>query len=130
MVVVDTSIWIDYLRGTSYKKIEKLEEILDTDRIIIGDLIITELLQGFRNKKDLDKINLLINSFEYRDMVGKNIAIKSAQNYRELQKKGFTVRKTIDVMIGTFCIENKVGLLHNDRDFDSMENILGLHSIN
>jgi predicted nucleic acid-binding protein len=130
MIVVDTSIWIDYLRGSHYQKIDRLEEILDTDRIIIGDLIITELMQGFRFKKDLNKIEMLIDSLEYRDMLGKNIATKSAHNYRELKKKGFTVRKTIDVMIGTFCIENKFGLLHNDRDFDPMENLLGLRSIN
>ena len=129
MVVVDTSIWIDYLRGANYKKMERLEEILDSDRIIIGDLIITELMQGFRNKKDLSKIELLIDSLEYKDMLGKNIALKSAKNYRELRKKGFTVRKTIDVMIGTFCIENKYEILHNDRDFEPMTKILGLRSI-
>jgi predicted nucleic acid-binding protein len=129
MIVVDTSIWIDYLRGANYPKIEKLEGYLDSNRIIIGDLIITELLQGFRTKRDLKKIQELIDCLEYQDMVGKFIAEKSAINYRELKLNGFTVRKTIDVIIGTFCIENNFSLLHNDRDFEPMHTILGLKII-
>ncbi len=126
MVLVDTSVWIDYLRDADTRQVELLESLLETDRVIIGDLIITELLQGFRYKKDLKAINEIIKLLEYRNLVGREIAEKSAENYRVLRKKGSTVRKTIDVIIGTFCIENNIYLLHNDRDFLPMEKHLGL----
>jgi hypothetical protein len=99
---------------------------LDHNRIITGDLIITEFLQGFRSEKDYQAAKEIIESLEYHDLSGKKIALQSAQNFRILRKKGITVRKTIDLMIATFCIENGFELLHNDRDFDPMENILGL----
>lgn len=126
MVVVDTSVWIDYLRGASTPQVELLEEVFETDRIVIGDLIITELMQGFRYKKDIAKANELINTLEYMDFVGREIAEKSAENFRLIRKKGFTIRKTIDVIIGTFCIKNGFWLLHNDRDFDPLEKYLNL----
>ena len=126
MVVVDTSVWIDYFRGVDSSKTKILDSILDVDRIGIGDLIIAEILQGFKSKKDINTAIKIIDHLEYFNMVGKEIAIKSAQNYRTLTKKGYTVRKTIDVLIGTFCIENNFQLLHNDKDFNPMEKILGL----
>lgn len=129
MVLVDTSVWIDYFRGTETPQVFLLDGILGRDRIIIGDLIITELMQGFRYKKELAAISEIVNLLEYKDLVGREIAEKSAENYMYLRKKGATVRKTIDVIIGTFCIENEIFLLHDDRDFTPMEKHLGLKVI-
>lgn len=126
MIVADTSAWIDYFNGVSLPHTNLLDFVLQNDRIIIGDLIITELLQGFRSDADYNKAKGLINKLEYRDFVGIEIAIQAANNFRNLRKKGITVRKTIDVLIATFCIENNLPLLHNDGDFDPMEEYLGL----
>jgi hypothetical protein len=126
MIVADTSAWIDYVNGVDAPHTNLLDYELDHNRIITGDLIITEFLQGFRSEKDYQAAKEIIESLEYHDLSGKKIALQSAQNFRILRKKGITVRKTIDLMIATFCIENGFELLHNDRDFDPMENILGL----
>ena len=129
MVMVDTSVWIDYVNGTTNTQVEKLHSLLNSDRILIGDLIITELLQGFSTPRELKVIQNIISLLEYHDMVGRDIAEKSALNYNYLRKNGITVRKTIDVIIGTFCIENKIPLLHNNKDFVPMEKHLHLLSI-
>ncbi|HDQ45114.1 MAG TPA: PIN domain nuclease [bacterium] len=126
MIVADTSAWIDYVRGINALHTRLLDEELAHNRIITGDLIITEFLQGFRREKDYHAAKEIMQSLEYHDFVGKKIAFRSAQNFRILQRSGITVRKTIDVLIATFCIENGFELLHNDRDFDPMEEILGL----
>ena len=86
----------------------------------------TEVLQGFKSNKDFDRAKQALECFDFHEMVGKDIALRSAENYRRLRKSGITVRKTIDVVIATFCIENNVALLHSDRDFDPMEDLLGL----
>lgn len=129
MVLVDTSVWIDYFRGTETRQVSLLDDLLAKDRIIIGDLIITELMQGFRYQRELNAISEVVELLEYRDLVGREIAEKSAENYRYLRKRGATVRKTIDVIIGTFCIENGIYLLYDDRDFTQMESHLGLKVI-
>ena len=126
MIVADTSVWIDYFNGIEAPYTDLLDEDLQNNRIVIGDLIIAELLQGFKNEKEYNLAKNLIEHLEYRDFVGKEIAIQTAENYRYLRKKGITVRKTIDVIIATFCIENNYQLIHNDRDFDVMEKYLGL----
>ena len=126
MIVADTSAWIDYVRGIDAPHTHLLDYELDHNRIIAGDLIITEFLQGFHSEKDYRAAKEIMESLEYHDFVGKKIALLSAQNFRILRKKGITVRKTIDVIIATFCIENGFELLHNDRDFDPMEEMLGL----
>jgi predicted nucleic acid-binding protein len=126
MIVADTSAWIDYVRGIEAPHTNLLDYELDHNRIITGDLIITEFLQGFRRDKDYQAAKEIMESLEYHDFVGKEIALQSAQNFRILQRNGVTVRKTIDVIIATFCIENGFELLHNDRDFDPMEKLLGL----
>ncbi|MBE1425975.1 putative nucleic acid-binding protein [Desulfomicrobium macestii] len=126
MIVADTSAWIDYFRGTVAPHTDLLDRELSKSRIIIGDLIMTELLQGFSGEREFQVARQLMESLEYRDFVGKDMAIAAAQNYRILRRKGITVRKTIDVLIATFCIENGVELIHNDRDFDPMEQVLGL----
>lgn len=126
MVLVDTSVWIDYFRGCNSLQTDKLDELLDEERIATGDLIITELLQGFRTKTQFTAAQQILSRLEYYDLVGRDIAIKAAENYRFLRKKGITIRKTIDVIIGTFCIENKIRLLHADHDFIPMVNYLDL----
>jgi predicted nucleic acid-binding protein len=126
MVLADTSIWIDYFRGADSAQTDRLNELLDSERVAIGDLIIVELLQGFRTKSQIAAAREIISRLEYFDLAGKEIAFKAAENYRILRKAGITIRKTIDVIIGTFCIENQFKLLHNDRDFEPMKNYLGL----
>ncbi len=127
MVLADTSVWIDYFRGIYSRETDLLNDLLDEERIAIGDLIITELMLGFKTKSQISAAHQIISRLEYFDLAGKYIAFKAAENYRQLRKKGITIRKTIDILIGTFCIENQVKLLHNDRDFDPMVNNLGLY---
>ncbi len=126
MIVADTSAWIDYVKGVKALHTDLLDDELEHSRVITGDIIITEFLQGFREEKDYQMAKLMMESLEYHDFLGKDNAIQAAQNYRKLRKSGITVRKTIDVMIATFCIENGFELIHNDRDFDPMEEYLGL----
>ncbi|MEM6830906.1 MAG: PIN domain nuclease [Bacteroidota bacterium] len=126
VTLVETSDWIDYFRGVESKETDLLDELLEIDRLVIGDLILAELKQGCQSEKELKIINEVVGLLDYRDLVGRRIADKAAENYQFLRQKGVTVRKTIDVIIGTFCIEHDLFLLHSDRDFDPMENYLEL----
>jgi predicted nucleic acid-binding protein len=126
MIVADTSVWIDYFNGNEGEHVQVLDYELLHNRIVIGDLIIAELLQGFRDEKQYRIVKKLISELQYYDLCGTEIAYRTAENYRQLRKKGITVRKTIDMIIGTFCIENRFELIHNDRDFDPIEQYLGL----
>ncbi len=121
MVLVDTSVWIDFFNGKNNWQVEKLETLLGQDLILIGDLILTEILQGFRREKDFQTAENYLKIFKFVEIGGYKIALQSAKNYRILRQNGVTVRKTIDVMIGTFCIENEIQLLHNDKDFLPLE---------
>lgn len=129
MILVDSSVWIDYFNGKKTTKTDWLDSALGNEPIITGDLILTEVLQGFQNDNDFSTARKLLLSFPFMEMVGQELAIKSALNYRFLRKNGVTVRKTIDVMIGTFCIHHHLSLLHDDRDFDPMERLLKLKTI-
>lgn len=126
MIVVDSSIWIDYFNGKINKKTDWLDKALGTEPIIMGDIILAEVLQGFQNEKDFRTAKKLLLEFPCMDMIGQELAIKGAMSYRILRQKGITVRKTIDVMIATFCIHNNFLLLHNDKDFDALESHLKL----
>jgi len=126
MIVVDSSVWIDYFNGKRTRQTNLLDSLLGSELIVIGDLILTEVLQGFQQDRDFKKARELLDSLIFRQMLGKELAIKSAENYRILRKKGVTVRKTIDVIIATFCIENNLPLLHSDRNFRPMEKHLSL----
>jgi predicted nucleic acid-binding protein len=126
MIVVDTSVWIDYVNGVASPKTDLLDAELGNDRIITGDLIIAEFLQGFKKDTQYFEAKELMDSLQYYDFVGKEIALKAAENFRKLRKKGITVRKTVDVIIATFCVEYGYELLHNDKDFDAMADVLGL----
>ena len=128
-ILVDSSVWIDYFNGKKTTKTDWLDSALGNEPIITGDLILTEVLQGFQNDNDFSTARKLLLSFPFMEMVGQELAIKSALNYRFLRKNGVTVRKTIDVMIGTFCIHHHLSLLHDDRDFDPMERLLKLKTI-
>lgn len=127
MILADTSAWIDYFNGVIAPHTDILDYALSSNRVMIGDLIITELLQGFKKDKEYEQVKHLLQTLDYQDIAGKDIAYKAAHNYRKLRTAGITVRKTIDIIIATFCIENGVALIHNDRDFDPLEKLLGLH---
>ena len=126
MILADTSVWIDYFNGKITTQTNLLDGLLDTELNLIGELIFTEVLQGFQYDRDYRQAKKLFESLAFMEMLGKEIAIKSADNYRFLRKKGVTIRKTIDVIIGTFCIETESSLLHCDRDFDPLEKHLKL----
>lgn len=117
MVLVDSSVWIDFFNGTDKAETDKLNEILGLEEVVIGDLILTEVLQGFRSETDYKAAKNVLASLAVHDLLGKELAIKSADNFRKLRKKGITIRKTADVIIATYCIENKVPLLFTDKDF-------------
>jgi predicted nucleic acid-binding protein len=129
MVLVDSSVWINYFNGKNTWQTEILDQMLLQIPLFIGDLILTEVLQGFRKENEYKKAKEVMSIFACQQLGGYEIAIKSAENYRKLRKKGITVRKTIDVIIGTFCISEKIPLLHDDKDFDPMVKYLGLKSI-
>lgn len=129
MILVDSSVWIDYFNGNQSSQTDWLDSSLGNTPIIIGDLILTEVLQGFQNDRDFKIAKDLLSGISFVSMGGQAIAVESAMNYRYLRKKGVTVRKTIDVIIGTFCIHNQLILLHCDRDFDPMVEFLGLKII-
>ncbi len=126
MIFVDSSVWIDYFNGRQSWQTNRLDNLLPNVPIIIGDLILTEILQGFRSDDDFETAKSYLNAFPFREMGSYPVAVQSAQNYRILRKKGITVRKTIDVIIGTFCILEGLLLLHDDRDFDPMVSHLSL----
>jgi len=129
MMVVDSSVWIDFFNGRQTPQSVYLRDSADRPQIVVGDLILCEVLQGFRQEKDFHASRELLLSFHYRDMVGQSLALEAARHYRALRARGITVRKTIDVLIGTFCLINDFELLHDDRDFDPMETHLGLRVV-
>ena len=126
MILVDSSVWIDYFNGVDNKQTDTLNDVLGLKPIAIGDFILTEVLQGFKDDKDHKAAKLLLEDLVIFDLVGKDIAIKSADNFRFLRKKGITIRKPVDVIIATFCIEKKLPLLFIDRDFKPFVKHLGL----
>ncbi len=126
MIVVDSSVWIDYFTGKNTPEAEKLDSVLGEDPVAIGDLMLSEVLQGFRTDKDFRKAKELLMSLTIVNMLDTAIALKSAVNLRKLRKKGVTVRKTIDTIIATYCIENKLPLLHSDKDFQPFHKHLKL----
>lgn len=129
MIFVDSSVLIDYFNGKENWQVEKLDEILGKEIVLIGDYVLVEVLQGFRSDKDYETAINILSSFPCMSICGEETAIKAANNYRILRKKGVTVRKTIDVIIGTYCIENDLQLLHNDKDFFPLEKHLGLKTV-
>ena len=117
MILVDSSVWIDFFNDTACAETDKLNEILGLEEVVIGDLILAEVLQGFRSDADYKAAKNALTSLTVYDLLGKDMAVKSANNFRKLRKKGITIRKTADVIIATYCIENKMPLLFTDKDF-------------
>lgn len=129
MILVDSSVWIDFLNGNDTEQANFLDRAIGRQGIAIGDLIFMEVLQGFKKEKDFKEVKNFLEEFPFFVLVGKEMALQSALNYRTLRTNGYAVRKTIDVLIGTFCIENGITLLHSDRDFDPMIEFFGLKSV-
>lgn len=128
MILVDSSVWIDYFRGTATQGAEKLDSLLGTEPIATGDLILTEVLQGFVSDRDFNQARKLLASLVIVNLGGQEIAIQAAKNFRALRALGITVRKTIDTVIATRCIASKLPLLYSDEDFDPFVEHLGLRS--
>ena len=126
MIIADSSVWIDYFNGERTREADFLDDLLRRDFILMGDLILTEILQGFDRDADFRHAKRLLDRLDCAEMVGYDLALASAANYRRLRKIGITVRKTIDVIIATFCIKHSHVLLHSDRDFDRMREPLSL----
>ncbi|MGA1841946.1 MAG: PIN domain-containing protein [bacterium] len=128
MILIDTSGWIEYFNNPDHKIIKDIDYGLDNELICLGDLIYCEFLQGVKHKKELMRVKDVFNTLYKERIGGFDICEKAAQNYRFLRSIGITVRKTIDVIIGTFCIEKGYEIIHNDNDFIYMEKNLGLIS--
>jgi predicted nucleic acid-binding protein len=129
MIIVDSSIWIDYFNGTFTPQTNKLDSLLGVEPLGIGDIILTEVLQGFTNDIDFKRAKKVLSGFVLFEMLGEKNAIKTAENYRNLRKQGITIRKTIDCVIATFCIENKHSLLFQDKDFIPFVEKLSLKTV-
>lgn len=126
MIVVDSGVWIDFFNGIGTRQTDLLDQLLGSQPILIGDLILTEVLQGFRDETDFRNARAAMDTLIFEPMAGRHVAIASAHNYRTLRARGITPRKTIDMLIATFCIENGHQLLHTDRDFEPLSEHLGL----
>lgn len=128
MILVDSSVWIDYFRGTLTPQTDALDALLGNEPLVMGDLILTEVLQGFGTDRDFNQAKKLLTSLIVIDLGGQAVAIKAARNFRALRSLGVTIRKTIDAVIATRCVENNYHLLYSDRDFDPFVVHLGLRS--
>ena len=128
MILVDSSVWIDYFRGVPTARTDQLDELLGREPLAIGDIVLTEVLQGFDRDRDFEQALRLMASLTLVEIVGRDIAVQAARNFRALRARGVTVRKTIDTLIATRCIEDGLALLYSDRDFDPFVEHLGLKS--
>ena len=128
MILVDSSVWIDYFRGKKTPEADRLDSLLGTDVLATGDLMLAEVLQGFKSDDDFNDARDLLTSMEVIELGGTEIGIQAAKHFRQLRVKGITVRKTIDTIIATRCIVDGYALLFSDRDFDPFVEHLGLRS--
>lgn len=126
MIFVDSSVWVDYFNGRQCAETDYLDGLLGKEPIAIGDLVLIEVLQGFKNESDYNTARELLTSLTVFTLGGQEMAIRSAYNFRLLRKRGVTVRKIIDVLIATFCIEMNLALLHSDKDFEPFHEHLKL----
>lgn len=130
MILVDSSVWIDYLRGNATPQAEKLDSLLGATPLCIGDLILTEVLQGCATEKEFNAVRRTLATLDFVVLGGEDVATQAAKNFRYLRARGVTARKTIDTVIATRCIVSGHELLHSDRDFDPFEQYLGLRCVN
>lgn len=128
MILVDSSVWIDYFRGIATAQTDRLDALLGEQELLVGDIVLTEVLQGFDADRDFNTAFDLLTGFEVIAIGGKEIAVEAARNFRTLRARGITVRKTIDTLIATRCIRDGLRLLYSDRDFDPFVEHLGLAS--
>jgi predicted nucleic acid-binding protein len=128
VILVDSSVWIDYFRGRQSSQTDRLHALLGNEPIATGDLVLAEVLQGFGSVQDFNRGKKLLTSLPIIELVGRDIAIQAANNFRTLQSLGITVRKTIDTLIATSCIEKGLALLYSDKDFEPFVEHLGLQS--
>lgn len=129
MILVVSSVWIDYFKGTITAQTERLDGLLGVELVAVGDLMLTEVLQGFDSERDFNEAREMLTSLTVVELGGREVAIQAARNFRALRKLGLTVRKTIDTVIATRCIESGYALLHNDRDFDPFAKHFGLRVV-
>jgi len=129
VILVDSSVWIDYFRGRTTAQTDRLDSLLGRELLAIGDLILTEVLQGFADEREFNEARKMLTSLTVVELGGRKIAIQAARNFRVLRKLGITVRKTIDTVIATRCIASGYDLLHDDRDFDPFVKHLGLRVV-
>ena len=128
MILVDSSVWIDYFRGTTTPQSDRLDALLGSEPLVTGDLVLTKVLRGFRSDRDFNRAGRLLTSLIVVDLAGRDVAIQAARNFRILRTMGISVRKTIDAVIATRCIASGFMLLYSDRDFDPFVRHLGLRS--
>jgi predicted nucleic acid-binding protein len=126
VILVDSSVWIAHLRGDRTEATAKLEKAVTREPLLVGDLILLEILQGARNEAHAARIERGLRQYTLVSLLDADLAPHAARNYRKLRELGITIRKTADIIIGTFCIEHRHALLHDDRDFAPMEAHLGL----
>jgi len=128
LIFVDSSIWIDFFNGRRSIETDKLDSLLGIEPVGLGDLVLIEVLQGFHHDRDYQTAKDLLTSLTIFDLGGREIAVKSADNFRYLRKRGVTVRKTVDVLIATYCIHHNLPLLHSDKDFEPFHTHLNLRN--
>jgi predicted nucleic acid-binding protein len=129
VIVVDTSVWVDHFNGVHTPQVARLCELLGQQPIAVGDLILAEILQGFSTEADASAALAYLQRFDLVEMAGPKIAVESAANFRRLRRLGVTIRKTMDMLIGTYCLVNDHELLHADRDFELLAEHLGLRTL-
>jgi predicted nucleic acid-binding protein len=129
VILVDSSVWIDHLRNAVSRPVSQLRSLITREELLVGDLILCEVLQGVRGEREAKLVEDALREFEVVPLIDTELAVKAATNYRYLRAQGFTIRKTIDLIIGTFCIERGHTLLHDDRDFEPMVRFLGLQAL-
>jgi predicted nucleic acid-binding protein len=128
VILVDSSVWVDYFRGVDTSEADKLDTLLGVEQVVTGDLILSEVLQGFVSEREFNQGRKSLASLPMIPLVGEEIAIQAARNFRKLKTLGITIRKTIDTLIATSCIEKEIPLLYSDRDFDPFVQHLGLRT--
>lgn len=126
MILVDSSVWVDYFRSADTPQVALLDSLLGRSPIAVGDLIAAEVLQGVRNDREYKLVKKTLEAFDHIDLAGYELAVRASENDRALRVKGVTIRKTIDTLIATRCIEDDLTLLHADRDFHPFTAYLGL----
>lgn len=129
MLLVDSTVWIDYFNGQATPQTDHLDGILSRQPVLVGDIILAEVLQGFRSDTEFERARRALAKFMQVSVVNPDLAVESARNYRRLRRRGITVRKIIDCLIATYCIETGHELLHADQDYDPFEKHLGLRVV-